>query len=276
LVLLPARLGRDWQNVQEQFEDLRHRLEEETDYEQEAATLEKARSLFREDDGVVVPRVFRQFSSSRVLSMEYLDGLHIDQFMDRNPTQELRNEVARKVFRAWYRLMYAGRLLYADFHTGNFLVMNDGRLGILDFGFVLPIDDALWDYFRIADRALTTGSRDDRLKAVQAWSWVSQDTSEAERLRLVEEYVDWSWRPRYCGGPFDFSDEADFRHGVDLFAEIVRKRLTRGRPSSPTVCRSQMSWRAILYRLKAQIDVREIAEEEVKAAGWDRSDYAKI
>src|SRR5438552_1158043 len=56
LFMLPVRLSRDWENTKEQFEDLRTRLERETDYEQEAAMLEKVRSLFHEDDEIVVPR----------------------------------------------------------------------------------------------------------------------------------------------------------------------------------------------------------------------------
>ena len=56
--LLPARLTKDWENTKDQFDDLRMRLEQETDYELEAANLEKARPLFREDDGIVVPRVY--------------------------------------------------------------------------------------------------------------------------------------------------------------------------------------------------------------------------
>lgn len=274
LVLLPGRLTKDWQNTKDQFDDLRRRLEEETDYEREADLLERARSVFREDDGIVVPRVHRRHSTSRVLTMDYLEGMHIDQFVDHDPPQELRNEVGRKLLRAWYRLMYAGRLVYVDFHPGNFLVMRDGRVGILDFGFMLPLDDALWEYFRKIDRGLTTGSREERIQAIKEWTWTPDEPSEEERLRLCEAYADWSWRSRYCGGEFDFGDEADFREGVDLFAEMMRKRLNRGRPSSPTICRGQMGWRAILYRLKAKINVREIAEEEVKTAGWDRSDYA--
>ena len=42
------------------------------------------------------------------------------------------------------------------------------------------------------------------------------------------------------------------------------------------MCRSQMAIRAILYRLKARFDVRKIAEQEVRATGWDRSDYAPM
>ena len=51
MFMLPARLSRDWENTKEQFDDLRHRLERETDYEQEAAMLRRVRGLFREHDG---------------------------------------------------------------------------------------------------------------------------------------------------------------------------------------------------------------------------------
>jgi hypothetical protein len=55
---------------------------------------------------------------------------------------------------------------------------------------------------------------------------------------------------------------------------MVRKRYTRGRPNSPVITRSQFGWRSILYQLRAKINIRELAEEEVKATGWDRSEYA--
>jgi hypothetical protein len=48
----------------------------------------------------------------------------------------------------------------------------------------------------------------------------------------------------------------------------------KGRSCNPVIVRQHMGWRSILYRLKANIDIRTIAEAEVKATGWDRSDYA--
>src|SRR5204863_7476285 len=57
LFLLPARLTRDWESTKDQFEDLRRRLVQETDYELEASYLERARGLFTAADGIVVPQV---------------------------------------------------------------------------------------------------------------------------------------------------------------------------------------------------------------------------
>ena len=44
----------------------------------------------------------------------------------------------------------------------------------------------------------------------------------------------------------------------------------------PSITRANTGFRSVLYRLKARIDVAPIAEEEVRAAGWDRSDYARM
>jgi predicted unusual protein kinase regulating ubiquinone biosynthesis (AarF/ABC1/UbiB family) len=274
LFMLPTRLSADWENTREQFDDLRMRLEHETDYEREAATLQKMRSLFHEDDGIVIPRVYPEHCTGRVLTMQRLGGVHLDEFMATDPPQSLRDEFARKIVRAWYRMLYAGRTLYADFHPGNFLFMDDGRLGVIDFGSMVELDDTLWELFRKMDRPLTTGRQDERIAALKEWSWIGDDPADADRLRVTDAFTDWSWRARYAGGAFDFGDLDDLRRGIDLFVEMVRKRYSRARPCTPMMARQQMAWHAIFYRMRACIDIAPLAEQEVRAAGWDRSEYA--
>ncbi len=272
--MLPARLGRDWENIKDQFEDLRIRLERETDYEQEAAMSERVRRLFREDEGIVVPRVFPELSTARVLTMDYLEGMTLDQFVATNPSQEQRNEFARLILRAWYRMLYAGRLFYADIHPGNSLFLKDGRLGLIDFGFMLELDEEMWDRFREIDRPQTTGRREERMHAMKKWNSIGEGPAEEERLRLTEQLCDWFWRCRYCGGKFDFGDEADFRLGVDLMVQMGRKRHTRGERYQLVIAKQTFGIRSILYRLKAKIDVKPLAEADIAMTGWDRSDYA--
>jgi aarF domain-containing kinase len=274
LFMLPARLSADWENVREQFDDLRMRLEHETDYEREARTLRRMRALFREDDGIVIPRVYDEHSTARVITMDRLRGRHLDAFLATDPSQDLRNEFARKIVVAWYRMLFAGRTLYADMHPGNYIFMDDGRLGVIDFGSMVELDDTLWDLFHKMDRALTTGRREDRIAALKEWSWIDDDPADADRLRLTDEFSHWSWRARSDHREFDFGDAADFRRGIDLFVEMLRKRYSRARACTPMMARQQLALRAILYQLRAKIDFTPIAEEEVVATGWDRSDYA--
>ena len=272
--MLPARLTRDWENIKEQFEDLRVRLERETDYEQEAAMLHKVGRLFREEDDIVVPRVHSEHSTSRVLTMDYLEGMTLDEFVETNPSQEMRNEFGRKILRAWYRMLYAGRLFYADIHPGNYLFLKDGRLGLIDFGFVLELDDDMWEHFRAIDRPQTTGRRHERLIAMKKFNLITDDPADDERLRLTEQLCDWFWKCRYMHDEFDFGDEADFRHGIDLMVELGRKRYARGQRYQLVIARQTFGIRSILYRLKAKIYVKSVAEEDIGLTGWDRSEYA--
>ena len=88
----------------------------------------------------------------------------------------------------------------------------------------------------------------------------------------------WNWNglrwPRYCGGGFDFGDKADFGRGVKPYSEMVAKSYCKARPSTPVMAGHQYGLRSTLYRLKAKFDVRPIAEQEVRATGWDLSSYA--
>lgn len=273
LLLLPNRLGRDWQNLRDQVEDLRSRLEQETDYELEARYLKRARQLFDNQDEIIVPQVYPRFSTSRILTMEYVPGVHLNEFLARNPDQQARDEAGIKLVRGWYRLMYAGRMLYNDYHPGNLLFLDDGRIGLIDFGNILDLDDEIWELCRRIDRPMTTGVREDRIAAMKYWANLADGASD--QMRLYDAFCEWNWRPRSTTGSFSFGDEGEFKRGVELFAELARKRYSSGHRTTFTMTRGNFGWRSILYRLQATFDLQALAEQEIAATGWDRDDYAR-
>jgi hypothetical protein len=95
--------------------------------------MREARALFEPEDGIVIPRVYDEYSSTRVLTTEFVPGPPLAEFLVTNPSQELRDEFGLKINTAWYRMYYAYRS-YGDPHSGNYVFMEDGRLGVLDFG----------------------------------------------------------------------------------------------------------------------------------------------
>jgi len=275
-LLLPARLGKDWESTKAQLDELRAQLEQETDYEREARVLTKARSLFRDTDGVVVPRVYREFTTARVLTMEYVRGVHLKDYLADSPPQQERNAFAAKIVTSGYRLLCSARMLYADFHPGNLVFMPDGRLGLLDFGFVRQIPDDEWELFRKFDRALTSGESGNFCEFVREWCQIPDPVAERQRLALCQELTYALYHPRFYNGDFDFGDEGHFRRACDLFLEVAGKRYTRGHPSTPIATRVEFGYRSVLYALKAKANVREIAERELHSTGWDRSAYAPV
>ncbi len=271
LCLSPGRVQNDWVYIKDQMEDLRLRLETEVDYRQEAATQEKARMLFRNQDEIVIPKVYPKLSTDRVLTMDYLEGIHLEEFLQSNPSEEQRNEAGRKITRAWYRLFAAGRLLYADFHPGNILFLPDGRIGLIDFGFVVPLEGKLWEILGRMDKCFVTGGRAVLEAAAKEWQYMSDDPADAERLQLSVEFIEWTCRSRSMGGDFDFGDEADFRQGIDLVVKYMGRRYARSHPTSAVVTRHNFGFRAVLYRLKAKFNLQAIAQEEMKATGWEHN-----
>jgi predicted unusual protein kinase regulating ubiquinone biosynthesis (AarF/ABC1/UbiB family) len=267
-LLLPARLSKAWDSLRGQFEDVRRVIEQETDYTQEARSVRMARALFRDDDMIVVPRVYDEYSTSRVLTMEYIDGVHIHDFLATNPSQESRDYFGAKIYQASARLYYAGRLLYADPHPGNYLFLADGRLGFIDFGCVRPYDDEEWANCRQLDTALFAG-RDFASRVLHEFVASEGDPEIGPEYRdLLENWCRWLWLPYEQDGPFNFGDEEYFRSGMAIFSELVCKRFTRGMPLVVFATRWCIGMAAMLYRLRAWLDVRAICMRERAAAGW--------
>jgi predicted unusual protein kinase regulating ubiquinone biosynthesis (AarF/ABC1/UbiB family) len=267
--LLPLRLGRGWESVKAQLEEIRRVIEQETDYEREAEMQKLARSLYHEDDAIKVPRVHDALSTRRVLTMEYLDGVHIHDFLAASPSQERRDHFGTLIVQAGCRLHYAGRLLYADPHPGNYLFRADGHLGLLDFGCVRPYTDREWEANRLADRAIR-GNDDDVVRALRASLGLGENEPfDPDLLAKNVEFGRWIWRPYWHDGPFDFGDPGYLREGVDRFAVIGRARIPAPwLPMNAFIARWFFGVASMLYRLRARVDVRAIYLHERDAAGW--------
>ena len=185
--------------------------------------------------GIVVPRSLPQFSTDRVLTMERLEGVHLREFMARDPSQAERNEVARKMVRAWYRMYYAGKMFYPDLHPGNFIVMDDGRAGMIDFGLSCRSTARSGNWPQDGSAADDRPLRGPRRGRQGVGRHPRRRAGPAAAQRAVCRMV-LATRVRIVG-EFDFGDEADFRRGIDLFTELVRRRYSRSRPSTPTIAR---------------------------------------
>jgi aarF domain-containing kinase len=268
--LLPLRLGRGWEPVKAQLEEVERVIEQETDYEREAEWQRRARSLLHEDDLILVPRVYDELSTRRVLTMEYLEGVHIHDFLAGNPTQELRDHFGSLIVQAGCRLHYAGRLLYADPHPGNYLFRADGRLGWLDFGCVRPYTDREWECNRLADQAIQSRDEGDTVRSLRANLGLAEgETIDPEILALNVAYSRCIWRPYWHEGAFDFSDPVYLREGVDLILALGRARIpSPWLPMSAFITRWYLGMTAMLYRLRARVEVRAINLRERVAAGW--------
>ncbi len=264
-LLAPMRLTANWENLREQFDDMRQTLVRETDYESEAAFLRKARTCFEDGDQIVVPRVFDAYSTKRVLTMEYIDGVHLDDFLATHPPQSRRDHFGTLMMKATFRVCDRSRLWYSDPHPGNFLFCDDGRLGFIDFGCCREFNDDEWDYMRECTEAVYKGEDALEHAVVRAMDRQSVDQVDPGHMRCAIDVAHWVDDCLLHDGPFDFGSEEYIERGVALVTESVRKHYLRSMPLNNWLFRSFLGLRAILYRLRARVDMKHIGDTELRS-----------
>jgi hypothetical protein len=139
--------------------------------------------------------------------------------------------------------------------------MEDGRLGLIDFGCVQNYTEEEGERVRFSDRL--RGAPEDAHAFIRQSLTISGDDPDLEIfIRLTEEYVNWVSEPLRRPGPFDFGDERHLQRGVDWMARIVRERRTPIHPMYFYWNRGVFGLTALLYRLRARVDVGELMEPE--------------
>jgi aarF domain-containing kinase len=263
LLLQPLCLTRGRQDLLDKLADIERMLLMETDYQQEAAFGEAARALFVEEDQVVVPRVFEQYSSKRVLTTEFLAGRHLDEFLASSPSQQELDRYTSVLTVGTFRIYYRLHWFLADPHPGNFIFMNDGRLGLIDFGCTRVMTDDEWLLISDLEKAHQAGDR-RRFDQNIAKACYFDDPSEMdpEQLEILRRSVLWNMEPWLKEGLFDFGDRDFFLRGIDGFLEMTRKRCTQGSPLYLWSTRFIFGGRAVCYRMKGRCEFGKIFRQE--------------
>ena len=113
-------------------EEIRHRIEEELDYELEAQNQRTLARLYRGHPFIVVPDVITSLSRERVLVSEFVEGIGFEEI--KTYSQEDRDRVGEILFRFYFGCMYRNHQFSGDPHPGNSMLLADGRLAFFDFG----------------------------------------------------------------------------------------------------------------------------------------------
>jgi hypothetical protein len=118
------------------IEEIRRGILEETDYLREAGNLEFFRKGLSGLEYMVIPQVYRELSTDRVLTMSYVEGESLGDFLKRKPSDAMRNLLGTRILEMYRTQLYRLNALHADHHPGNYLFQSDGHIGLVDFGCV--------------------------------------------------------------------------------------------------------------------------------------------
>jgi len=106
----------------------------ELDYGHEARNADTFHRDFAHERGVVVPRVIRQYSTMRVLTLEYLRGTKVSELDLEAMGPDERRDVAYRMADTWMAMVFRHGFFHSDPHPANIFVLESGELGLVDFG----------------------------------------------------------------------------------------------------------------------------------------------
>lgn len=243
--------------------EVKERLIEETNYEMELRRGTDLAEKTVNEVPVKMPRYFPEYSSKRVLTMEWVDGVSLDRFLESNPDEETRNEVGQKLWDFYHYQIHTLRAFHADPHPGNFFV-KDKELWVLDFGCVKEIPDDFHEaYFWLLKPGIA-GNPDLLEPALRDLDLVRSSDSEDDKqilLRMFRESVQLLSRPFSCG-EFDFGDPSymaeirAFGEETGNDPEVRRTVAGRGSEHGLYVNRAYFGLYALMGALGARIQTK--------------------
>ena len=169
------------------YEEVAARLREELDYEQEAKQMRLYANMLAAEPGVHVPAPIAELSTSRLLTMTWLNGIPLLEACER--PQEERNQIAHNMFRAWYVPFYEYGVIHGDPHLGNYTVREDNSVNLLDYGCIRVFSPCFVQGVIDLYKAIRDGDEALAIHAYETWGFDKPSKELISVLNLWAEFV---------------------------------------------------------------------------------------
>ncbi|EDY20875.1 ABC-1 domain protein [Chthoniobacter flavus Ellin428] len=170
-------------------EELRKSLLRELDYRLEAGNLRLLGEKLAGFTKIVVPQPIDDYSTSRVLTMEYVTGRKITKLSPLAKLDIDGEALAEELFRAYLQQILVDGFFHADPHPGNVFLTNDGRIALLDLGMTARIDGTLQEQLLKLLLAMSEGQSDRAADLAIRIGEPKEDFDELQFRRRMAEMV---------------------------------------------------------------------------------------
>ena len=213
--------------------ELERMMTEEVDYRYETANLRRMRKLLK-DHKVYVPKIYRKASTRRILTMEYITGVLMTDYLRAHRDDPARLKawckennvkpfrVGSRLMRSFYRQLFEDNLFHGDLHPGNIILLRNSRFCLIDFGTIGNLEAR---FVRTYGTLVRFFSQGEYTKAVDAYLQLSDsipvfDLTEY-RVEMVEVMREWEARSHLEGLSYY---ERSFTGGAAVqLSDIARK-----------------------------------------------------
>ncbi len=138
----------------EYFQEVEEKLTEETDYLLELTQSEQVRIDCSSIDNLLFPKYYKEYSCDKIITMDWMDGIHLSEFCANETNQEKRDLVGQTLWNFYMFQIHELKKFHADPHPGNFLVNDKSELIAIDFGCMKSIPEEFYvPYFEVSTPA---------------------------------------------------------------------------------------------------------------------------
>ncbi|UCS91600.1 AarF/ABC1/UbiB kinase family protein [Echinicola marina] len=242
--------------------EVEERLVEETDYELEVKRSKEISAECAHIPNLAFPQYYEELSCERVITMDWLAGNHIKEWLQNNPSQDDRNTIGQALWDFYHHQVHELKQVHADPHPGNFIILENGKLGIIDFGCVkvIPVD-FYQGYFSLIKKELVA-NQEELDKIFFSLEFISdQDTEEEKRFfkSIFKEMISLIGKP-FHEERFDFADNNYFDQIYELSDRVSndkmfkKSRQARGSRHGLYVNRTYFGLYSLLNQLGAKVN----------------------
>lgn len=261
-------------NPSEIYKELSERLREELDYDREARHMRLYADMLKDEPGVHVPEVLPELSTDRLLTMSWLDGTPIMDFVAGHPDTELRNTVAYNMFRAWYVPFYYYGVIHGDPHLGNYSLREDGSVNLLDFGCIRVFESSFVRGVIDLYHALETGDEALAVSAYETWGFTGIGKELLDVLNIWAEFI---YAPLLEDKVRRIQENESGLYGAQVVGKVHKELKRVGGVTPPRefvlMDRAAIGLGSVFMHLKAEINWHRLFHDLV--ADFDEAALAK-
>jgi predicted unusual protein kinase regulating ubiquinone biosynthesis (AarF/ABC1/UbiB family) len=252
-------------DTEKYFREVEEKLIEETDYILELEQSETITGACGHLPGMRFPKYYRQWSSERILTMDWMQGLHLGEFTKTDFDPATGDRLGQALWDFYMFQIHGLRKVHADPHPGNFLVGDDGALIAIDFGCIKEIPASFYTpYFELANSSNFNNDAFFTRKLEELEILTPTDSPEEIVFfkALFHEMLELFTRP-FNSDTFDFSN-AEFWGQIASLSErfskddqIRKMNANRGSRHFLYINRTFFGLYNLLFDLKATVNVNQ-------------------
>lgn len=252
------------------FKEVEDKLIEETNYLLELKQSQEVVEACKKIENLVFPNYYPKFSSEKIITMDWMTGIHLSEYTAKNTNQESANAIGQALWDFYMYQIHILRKVHADPHPGNFLVNDQNQLVALDFGCMKKIpNDFYVPYFELIDKKVIDNKQlfSDKLFELEI---LRVDDSEEEIKYFTQMFYDLLslFTKPFQEENFDFSDAVFFENIAQLgerFSKDTNLRKMNGNRGSKHFIymnRTFFGLYNLMFDLKATIVVNQYKKYE--------------